>query len=309
MREYLPLGSYSPALAGAWMLARPSPARVTLDSPALDVMTDFAQVPAATIERSASLATANDYMVTHGVRSLFVVTPDGRLAGLVTTTDLIGDRAVRASHARGVRRHELTVGDVMTAAEDMVALMLEDVRSAKVGHVVASLKQAGRHHELAAEALPGGEVRIRGMFSVSQIARQLGMPLQISELARTARRSSRRWWTRGRSARPAPRCANAVRDGRGNADTTREGCHEGIDVGCACGVRAGRGLRPGWRRVRCGRNEVGRHRCRYPATTPASAFGTARLQGSRLQSDRDRHRDAARGQGRAEEAEGRPGQR
>lgn len=185
MREYLPLGSYSPALAGAWMLARPSPARVTLDSPALDVMTDFAQVPAATIERSASLATANDYMVTHGVRSLFVVTPDGRLAGLVTTTDLIGDRPVRASHARGVRRHELTVGDVMTAAEDMVALMLEDVRSAKVGHVVASLKQAGRHHELVAEALPGGEVRIRGMFSVSQIARQLGMPLQISELART----------------------------------------------------------------------------------------------------------------------------
>jgi hypothetical protein len=36
-----------------------------------------------------------------------------------------------------------------------------------------------------AEALPGGDVRIRGMFSVSQIARQLGMPLQITELART----------------------------------------------------------------------------------------------------------------------------
>ena len=59
------------------------------------------------------------------------------------------------------------------------------MRSAKVGHVVASLKQAGRHHELVAETLPGGEIRIRGMFSVSQIARQLGVPLQITELART----------------------------------------------------------------------------------------------------------------------------
>ncbi|MFO1316973.1 MAG: CBS domain-containing protein [Burkholderiales bacterium] len=185
MREYLPLGSFSPALAGACTLTRPAPPRVTLDSPALDVMTDFAQVTAATIERSASLATANDYMVTRGVRSLFVVAPDGRLAGLITTTDLLGEAPVRASHARGIKRHELTVGDVMTPAEGIVALKLEDVRSAKVGHIVASLKQAGRHHELVAETLPGGEVRIRGMFSVSQIARQLGMPLQISELART----------------------------------------------------------------------------------------------------------------------------
>ena len=92
---------------------------------------------------------------------------------------------MRESHGRGIKRHELTVGDVMAPAEDIVALRLEDVRAAKVGHIVASLKQAGRHHELVAETLPGGEIRIRGMFSVSQIARQLGVPLQISELART----------------------------------------------------------------------------------------------------------------------------
>jgi hypothetical protein len=36
-----------------------------------------------------------------------------------------------------------------------------------------------------AETLPGCDVRVRGMFSVSQIARQLGTPLQITELART----------------------------------------------------------------------------------------------------------------------------
>ena len=62
---------------------------------------------------------------------------------------------------------------------------LDDVRAAKVGHIVASLKQAGRHHELVAEIRKPGEVRIRGIFSASQIARQLGVPLQITELART----------------------------------------------------------------------------------------------------------------------------
>ena len=73
----------------------------------------------------------------------------------------------------------------MTPAGDIVALSFDDVRSAKVGHIVASLKHAGRHHGLVAETPPGGEIRIRGMFSVSQIARQLGMQLQIAELART----------------------------------------------------------------------------------------------------------------------------
>ncbi len=185
MREYLPIGSFAPALAGPCTLARPAPARVTLDSPALDVMTDFAQVPAATIEQSASLAAANEHMITRGVRSLFVTAADGRVLGLITTTDLLGEAPVRAGHARGVKRHELLVGDVMTPAEAIEALRLEDVRAAKVGHVVASLKQAGRHHELVAETVAGGAVRIRGMFSASQIARQLGVPLQISELART----------------------------------------------------------------------------------------------------------------------------
>ncbi len=185
MRDYLPLGSFSPALSGPCSLTQPAMVRVTLDSPALDVMTDFAHVQAATIDPSASLAVANDYMITRGVRSLFVTSPEGRMLGLITTTDLLGERPMRASHAHGVKRHELLVGDVMTPAGDAVALRFEDVRSAKVGHVVASLKQAGRHHELVAETLPDGGIRIRGMFSVSQIARQLGMPLQISELART----------------------------------------------------------------------------------------------------------------------------
>ena len=185
MRDYLPLGSFSPALSGACSLTQPATIRVTLDSPAVDVMTDFAHVSAATIEPSASLAVANDYMITRGVRSLFVTSPEGRMLGLITTTDLLGERPMRESHGRGIKRHELLVGDVMRPAEDIVALRFEDVRSAKVGHIVASLKQAGRHHELVAETLPGGATRIRGMFSVSQIARQLGMPLQITELART----------------------------------------------------------------------------------------------------------------------------
>lgn len=185
MRDYQPLSSISPARLGVCTLTQPAPNRVTLDSPAIEVMTDLAQVAAVTIDPSASLVAANDYMVARGVRSLFVASPDGRVHGLITTGDTLGERPVRVSHARGVRRHELLVADVMTPIDAVVAMNLDDVRAAKVGHIVASLKQAGRHHELVAEIRKPGEVYIRGIFSASQLARQLGMPLQITELART----------------------------------------------------------------------------------------------------------------------------
>lgn len=185
MREYQPLHSFFPALAGPCTLTQPAVQAVTLDSPALEVMTDLARFPAITIDRSAPIATANDYMVTRGVRSLFVIADDGHVLGLVTTTDILGERPLRVSRARGARRSELSVADVMTPIDAVVAMRIEDVRGAKVGHVVATLKQAGRHHELVAELGPDGRPRIRGMFSASEIARRLGIPLAISELAQT----------------------------------------------------------------------------------------------------------------------------
>jgi len=185
MRDYQPLALISLAETTACLLAQPATNPVTLDSPALEVMTDLSKVAAVTIEPSASVNSANDYMIARAVRSLFVTASDGRVLGLGTMTDILGERPVRVSHARGVRRNELVVSDVMTPIDAIVVMRMEDVRSAKVGHVVASLKQAGRHHELVAEMRPGAGMQIRGIFSASQIARQLGVPLQIAELART----------------------------------------------------------------------------------------------------------------------------
>jgi len=185
MRDYQPLASISLAESVACTLAQPAASPVSLDSPALDVMTDLTRVAAATIEPSAPIAAANEYMIARAVRSLFVTAAGGQLLGLVTTTDILGERPVRVIHARGISRSELLVSDVMTPVDSIVAMRIEDVRAAKVGHIVASLKQAGRHHELVSEQLPGGKTCIRGIFSASQIARQLGVPLQITELART----------------------------------------------------------------------------------------------------------------------------
>jgi CBS domain containing-hemolysin-like protein len=185
MRGYQPFTTIPLARSTACTLAQPAPNPVTMDSPALEVMTDLTRVAAVTIEPSTSLLDANEYMIARAVRSLFVIAPDGHVLGLVTTSDILGERPVRVSHSRGIRRNELLVSDVMTPIEAIVAIPMEDVRAAKVGHIVATLKQAGRHHELVAEMLANGQARIRGIFSASQIARQLGVPLQITELAST----------------------------------------------------------------------------------------------------------------------------
>ena len=62
----------------------------------------------------------------------------------------------------------------------MVALA--DVERARVGHVLETLRLAGRQHLLVTDA----QSMVRGIFSVSQIARQLGVTLPAgSEVART----------------------------------------------------------------------------------------------------------------------------
>ena len=185
LRQYTPLAAFTLGPFSATTLVRPTPNHVTLDSPAIEVMTDLSQVAAVTIESSASLVSANDYMISRGVRSLFVATPEGRVSGLITAADVLGERPVRVSHARGVGRNELQVADVMTPIDAVAAMKLEDVRAAKVGHIVASLTQAGRQHGLVAETRTPSEVSIRGIFSATHIARQLGVSLQIPEIART----------------------------------------------------------------------------------------------------------------------------
>jgi len=118
------------------------------------------------------------------VRSLFVLDAAG-VCGLITATDVLGERAMRVAQSRGMNRGELSVADVMTPLRDVVAFTLRDIAAAKVGHVVSSLQQASRHHGLVGEPMAHGGERIRGIFSATEIARQLGEPVHIPEIATT----------------------------------------------------------------------------------------------------------------------------
>ncbi len=158
--------------------------RLTLDSRALSVMTDFAVVPAATIEPDASVDDANRSMIRRGVRSLIVVDHAHRVLGIITATDVLGERPMQVALAQNMKRHEVPVREVMTPLERMEALPIDALIDAKIGHLVATLAKAGRQHALVVEASASGD-SVRGIVSLTQIAADLGISIEATAVAGT----------------------------------------------------------------------------------------------------------------------------
>jgi predicted transcriptional regulator len=184
--------------ASVFQPAQRLPERVTLESPALEVMTDLRQVAPVTIEPDASAESANAKMIRNGVRLLFVTDAQHRILGLITATDILGEKVVQAMLERGVSRQEVLVHEIMTPRAGLEAINMHEVLGAKVGHVLSTLKQAGRQHAIVVEIHEpsfheqlimhpqvSAPQTVRGLFSTTQIARQLGLNLQSVELATT----------------------------------------------------------------------------------------------------------------------------
>lgn len=185
-RRYAPLAS-RPMPAGT-VVRQPSlgPSKpVGLDDAALEVMTDLDRVPAVLVDPNVDVEAAMRIMVRRNVRSLFVVNVDNEVLGLVTATDLLGEKPLQYLQEHGGRRAEVRVRDIMTAREDLEVLSFEEVARARVGQVLETLVHAGRQHAMVVEGEAGGRSRVRGVFSASQLERQLGRPVPAGLMAHT----------------------------------------------------------------------------------------------------------------------------
>ncbi|MCK6406357.1 MAG: CBS domain-containing protein [Rhodocyclaceae bacterium] len=179
----LPTGRVAPA--GCFLTSSHVPMPVRIDSPALQVMTDLTRLPAAIICRSAFVHEAHQAMIHRGVRMLFVTNEDRQLEGIITASDLLGERAMQAMNCYELTREELRVEHIMTAAEALETIELAMVTRAEVGHVIATLQACGRQHAFVVDRSVAGRQIICGVFSATQIARQLGAPVHAGEIART----------------------------------------------------------------------------------------------------------------------------
>lgn len=160
--------------------------QVTASSSAMEVMTDLRFIPAGTIRADIDVDTATQKMIARGVRSLLVIDASEDVIGIITSRDLLGERTAAVMHVRGIAFSAVRVCDIMTPGDCVEVLQLNDVLHARVGDIVQTLKHSGRQHALVVEQEPSsGKDTIRGIFSASQIARQLGVRAQVQEISQT----------------------------------------------------------------------------------------------------------------------------
>ena len=98
----------------------------------------------------------------------------------------MGEKPIQFLQITRGRRKDITVADIMVPQGKIDVLDFSAVGRAKVGDIVETLKKAGRQHALVSDRPePSQNKTIRGIFSLNQIARQLGIDLQAFEVANT----------------------------------------------------------------------------------------------------------------------------
>jgi CBS-domain-containing membrane protein len=159
--------------------ARPKqhfPGGLSVDSPALQAMTDLRKVTALTVERTNTLAATRERMQKLGVRMLLVTGSTGAVLGVVTVTDLDSGRPEKIAAKTGEQPDELYVQDIMTLRGRIEVLMLQDVNKASTGQILNSLRRAGRRHALVLD--DGTEHQVCGIFSLTRVCGQIGLDIQ-----------------------------------------------------------------------------------------------------------------------------------
>lgn len=182
-QDYQPLPLHHLDSGASYFYPRQSlPERVTADDPALTVMTDLSQVTAYTTELTTPLNKALDTMIRRGVRLLLARDTDRQIVGLITSRDIEGEKPARILAKAGGAWEDLLVADIMTLQPKLEVLRMEDVANARVGDIVATLRQTNRQHAIVVDADPEtGKPAIRGLFSLSQIGLQLGLDIDPAQ--------------------------------------------------------------------------------------------------------------------------------
>ena len=186
IKEYSPLQSI-PLKTGSTFVrpVQTLPERVKLNDPAINVMTDLNKVSVVSVRAKTSMDKANAKMIRYGVRLLLVLDDSDQVAGLLTAADVLGEKPMRFLQNMGGTHADIMVRDIMTTQRELEAMKIEEVTQSQVGHIVASLKKSHRQHALVVSEGADGKQSVCGLFSITQIARQLGAQVQNFELAHT----------------------------------------------------------------------------------------------------------------------------
>jgi len=114
------------------------------------------------------------------------VNSDKQVLGLITSTDIQGEKPIKFRQELSLRHEEIVVRDIMTPQSELDVANMADVMRATVADVVAMLEYVGRRHALVLDRDPyTGDPSVRGIFSASQIEKQLDRVIETIGVAQT----------------------------------------------------------------------------------------------------------------------------
>jgi len=149
---------------------------ISWSSSALEIFTDFRHHQPQVIEHTLSALEAGALMRKAHVKLMLVVDRDDEFVGTVSAMDLSEQRLILHT-ARGIRREELRVSDMMHDRTAIQGLEFNRLSTATIRDVVETLKQSGQQHCLVVDS---DSHHIRGLISSSDIARRMHMPIEIA---------------------------------------------------------------------------------------------------------------------------------
>jgi len=158
-------------------LARPEDQQtLTLDSPALDALTDFSHHPAVKIDCDVLVSDLKQHMARGHARRYLVVDHNERFLGMLTGKDMEGDKYRRMA-SLGIPSEDIRVGDIMEASSELRAVDWAEVEKVTVRDLIASLEREHCDHLIVVDPHQGC---IRGVFSAHDLAPQLHCAIEIS---------------------------------------------------------------------------------------------------------------------------------
>ncbi|MEQ9451269.1 MAG: CBS domain-containing protein [Pseudomonadales bacterium] len=148
----------------------------SLESPALEVFTDFRQHQPLLIDADVSVEEVERHMIRAHVKLKLVLDAQDQLLGVVSFRDLRGERYQHLI-GQGTAPSAIKVRDVMTPRAELRALAYAELTDARVGDVVETLRSEHcQHFVVIDEELEA----VRGLLSASDLARRLHVPIEIT---------------------------------------------------------------------------------------------------------------------------------
>lgn len=146
-----------------------------LETPALEVITDFNSRPPVCIQANETVQAAQQRMDHASVHALFVTNKEDRIIGFLSARSTEGARLGMIAERNGASLAEVTVGMAMRSCDEMVCIAYKALSNALVGHIVRIMHEKSANYVLVVEEDPiDKETYVRGIFSAARIGRQIG---------------------------------------------------------------------------------------------------------------------------------------